>query len=129
MSTNATRVYTYKDIPVMVGMRERHPYARLSQHFTLPFKEIATKIPLWEKTIIKNLSQLVADCWDPSYQAANIVLCTTIATDVLIHRGWHYLACPWCGKQVSVNGGNLRCSECVIKVDDLIARLYSKDKF
>ncbi|KAI3948078.1 hypothetical protein MKX01_014677, partial [Papaver californicum] len=65
----------------------------------------------------------VSHCrWDPSLQDSNIVVCTAFVTDVLIHRGWHYLSCPWCSKQVSVKAVKIRCSQCDIEVDSSIAR-------
>ncbi|KAI3885048.1 hypothetical protein MKW98_002440, partial [Papaver atlanticum] len=46
----------------------------------------------------KTISHLLTAKWDPSCQAANVVMCNATTTNVLIESGWHYLACHRCSK-------------------------------
>ncbi|KAI3881267.1 hypothetical protein MKW92_021414 [Papaver armeniacum] len=63
-SKNATKVYADADIPEVVEMRERCPYARPPRHITL----------------------LTAK-WDPTCQTANVLICSATANHVLIENG------------------------------------------
>ncbi|XP_026457274.1 uncharacterized protein LOC113357989 isoform X2 [Papaver somniferum] len=70
-STNATRVYTDADIPEVVEMRERCPYARPPRSITVPAKK--GKLPIhFNPDNRKTISQLLTAKWDPSCQAANV---------------------------------------------------------
>ncbi|XP_026457290.1 uncharacterized protein LOC113358006 [Papaver somniferum] len=70
-STNATKVYTDADIPEVIEMRERCPYARPPRHITVPTKK--GKLPIhFNPDNRKTISQLLTAKWDPSCQAANV---------------------------------------------------------
>ncbi|KAI3991382.1 hypothetical protein MKX01_034701 [Papaver californicum] len=52
----------------------------------------------------------------PSCQAANVMFCTAVATDVLMDRGWHYLAFPRCSKKFFGEDDELWGTKCEGKV-------------
>ncbi|KAI3858730.1 hypothetical protein MKX03_033683, partial [Papaver bracteatum] len=73
-STNATKVYTDADITEAVDMRERCPYARPPRHIVVPTKQ--GKLPVhFNPDNRKTISQLLSAKWDPSCQAANVLIC------------------------------------------------------
>ncbi|XP_026434422.1 replication protein A 70 kDa DNA-binding subunit C-like isoform X1 [Papaver somniferum] len=119
--TNATKVYTDADITEAVEMRERCPYARPPRHIVIPTKQ--GKLPIhFNSDNRKTISQLLSVKWDPSCQAANVLICNATATHVLIEIGWHYLACHRCSKKVMGDDGDLWCTKCEAKVEMPIAR-------
>ncbi|KAI3970034.1 hypothetical protein MKW92_007346 [Papaver armeniacum] len=117
-SKNATKVCADADIPEVVEMRERCPYARPSRHITVPIKK--GKVPIHIDHDRKTISQLPK--WDPTCQTANVLICSATATHVLIENGWHYLACTRCSKKVMGDNGHLWCTKCEFKVELPIAR-------
>ncbi|KAI3906345.1 hypothetical protein MKW98_013299, partial [Papaver atlanticum] len=55
--------------------------------------------------------------WDPSCQAANVLICNATATNVLIESRWNYLGCHRCSKKVLGDNGDLWCAKCEVKVE------------
>ncbi|KAI3990008.1 hypothetical protein MKX01_003711 [Papaver californicum] len=59
-STNATKVYNNVDIPEIIKMRARCPYARPPRHITLPIKKGKTPIHIFDPDNRKTISQLLS---------------------------------------------------------------------
>ncbi|KAI3909560.1 hypothetical protein MKW98_013977, partial [Papaver atlanticum] len=112
-STNVTKVYNNVDIC---------PYARPPLHIMVPTRKGKTTIHIFDSDNRKTISQLLTAKWDPSFQAANVIMCNATATNVMIESGWHYLACPRCSKKVLSDNGDLWCNKSKAKVDMPIAR-------
>ncbi|KAI3985222.1 hypothetical protein MKX01_036950 [Papaver californicum] len=58
-SANATEVYNNVDIPEIIGMRARCPYARPPRHITVPIKKGNTPIHIFDPDNRKTISQLL----------------------------------------------------------------------
>ncbi|KAI3905051.1 hypothetical protein MKX01_017297 [Papaver californicum] len=94
-------------------------------------KKMLPNIPFLELENQENISQLLTAKWDLSCQFsliplhpffdANVIFCTVVATDVLMDRGWHYLAYPRCSKKVLGEDDELLCTKYEGKVEMPIA--------
>ncbi|MCL7046565.1 hypothetical protein MKW94_020319, partial [Papaver nudicaule] len=81
---------------------------RTPRHITLPEKK--SRAPIYiDPDNRKTLTQLLAAKWDPSYQAANVIMCNATATNLLLDSGWYYQACPRCSKKVAGDSDDLWC--------------------
>ncbi|MCL7048510.1 hypothetical protein MKW94_024607, partial [Papaver nudicaule] len=55
-------------------------------------------------------------------QAANVIMCNATATNLLLHSGWYYQACPRCNKKVAGDSDDLWCTKCETKVVMQVSR-------
>ncbi|KAI3913468.1 hypothetical protein MKW98_003947 [Papaver atlanticum] len=98
-STKATKVYNNVDIPEIVEMRARYPYARPLCHITVPTKNGKATIHMYVHDNRKTISQLLFVKWDPSCQF------------------WHYLSCHRCSKKVLGDDGELWCTKYMLRFE------------